>query len=65
MFVTPVLFRFSFDRRKFLTFGYRELLKVENFRQMNGLTFDYLGSVRVKAASKMLVKLTPNNVEKK
>ena len=31
-------FRPIFDRQKFSTFGYRELLKVENFRQTHGLT---------------------------
>ena len=37
-FETTVLFRSSFDRQKFLTFGYRELSKVKNFWQTHGLS---------------------------
>ena len=35
---SPVDFRKIFDRRKFSTFGYRELSKVKNFRQTHGLS---------------------------
>ena len=39
---SPEDFRKIFGRRKFSTFGYRELSKVENFRQTHGLNTNVL-----------------------